>query len=73
MFNTDEEAKISITVKGKTEQTDIKHTFKEFEKTHTIPVLGLLSDTNNQIIIAAETEDGDNIIKHYSYSNRRIT
>ena len=59
MFNTDEAAKISITVKGKTEQTDIKHTFKEFEKTHTIPVLGLLSDTNNQIIIAAETEDGD--------------
>ncbi len=59
MFNTDKAAKISITVKGKTEQTDIKHTFKEFEKTHTIPVLGLLSNTNNQIIIAAETEDGD--------------
>lgn len=58
MFNTNEAAKISITVKGKTERTDITHSFEEYEKTHTIPVLGLLSNTNNKVIITAETKDG---------------
>ncbi|MEK4762688.1 aryl-sulfate sulfotransferase [Viridibacillus sp. FSL E2-0187] len=58
MFNTEQPTKVSITIKGRTEQTDITHQFEEFEKVHSIPVLGLLSDTNNEMVITATTKDG---------------
>ncbi len=58
VFETDQKAKVSVTVKGKSKDTNISHSYSKYEKLHELPILGLYADTNNEVIITAQTEDG---------------
>jgi len=47
-FETEEEVAVTVTVKGKTPQGNMSHTFPKAKK-HVLPVVGLYSDYNNQV------------------------
>jgi len=59
LFETEEPQEITVTVEGKEEYTTISNTYSGFETEHEIPVLGLYPDFDNQVIISAESEDGE--------------
>lgn len=48
LFKTDEETAVTLTVRGKTKEADITHTFPK-AKEHVLPVLGLYSDYENKV------------------------
>lgn len=58
MFETEDPAKITVTVQGEDEQQPMKKTFDVYEKEHQIPLLGLFPDTENIVQVTAEKEDG---------------
>lgn len=66
MFNTEKPSNISVTVKGKDESVDITNTFTETSKMHTIPILGLYSGANNEVIVDVNYEDGTT--ESYTYN-----
>lgn len=47
-FETEEEVAVTVTVKGKTPQGNMSHTFPKAKK-HVLPVVGLYSNYNNQV------------------------
>lgn len=49
-FKTEEEVAVTVTVKGKTPQGNISHTFPK-AKSHVLPIVGLYSDYNNKVEI----------------------
>ena len=53
IFETEEPSQISVTVKGKTADTDITEHFEEYDTYHEIPVLGLYADYQNTVEITA--------------------
>lgn len=50
IFETNDSATITVTIKGKDEKTDITNTFTPTKK-HIIPIYGLYADTKNEVII----------------------
>lgn len=56
VFETDDEEKISVTIKGKDELTTYSHTFDE-GKVHYIPVYGLYAGRENEVIISNGDEE----------------
>lgn len=56
MFDTNNYSKVSICVKGKNSSGDINYTF-DSDKHHLIPIYGLYSDYDNQIIIKSEGKE----------------
>ncbi|MEM6771164.1 MAG: aryl-sulfate sulfotransferase N-terminal domain-containing protein, partial [Bacteroidota bacterium] len=54
-FTTKEPVTVSVTVPG---ETPVTRTFDEASRNHTIPVLGLYPDTDNQVSITLATADG---------------
>ena len=56
IFETDDEEKISVTIKGKDELTTYSHTFDE-GKVHYIPVYGLYAGRENEVIISNGDEE----------------
>ncbi|SFE10790.1 arylsulfate sulfotransferase [Lentibacillus persicus] len=58
IFDTEEPAKVSFTVKGKTEKADITKTADSYKTHHELPVVGLYPDEENTVSITAETENG---------------
>lgn len=58
MFNTNQLANVSVEIKGKSEDTTIRHTFNEMSKVHRIPIYGLYANYNNQIDILVNYRDG---------------
>lgn len=58
MFETKEPTKITAKVQGGDGEQSIEKTFKGYEKDHQIPLLGLFPDTENDVKITAENEDG---------------
>ncbi|WP_017547745.1 aryl-sulfate sulfotransferase [Salinicoccus carnicancri] len=63
IFDTEERAKVTFTVKGKDDRADISETVKEYRSHHELPVLGLYPGYTNTIEISAETESGE-VLKH---------
>ncbi|OOB79966.1 MAG: hypothetical protein BEN18_02235 [Epulopiscium sp. Nuni2H_MBin001] len=61
MFDTAVPAKVSVTVLGKDEFSNISHTFDGFKTYHELPVLGLYADYVNQVEIELKFEDGTTI------------
>ncbi len=57
-FPTEQEAKISIRIKGISPAPDITHTFETYETEHFIPVLGLYPNYKNTVEITALYKDG---------------
>lgn len=54
-FNTEEETAVEITVKGKTKEADIKHTFAK-AKEHILPIYGLYNNYVNTVVL--KLDDG---------------
>lgn len=58
IFHTDQKAKVSYTVEGKTNQTDITNKVNGNSTTHQVPVVGLYANTTNNVTIKVTYEDG---------------
>ncbi len=58
MFDTAKAAKVTVTVLGKDEFTNITHTFSQYNRYHEIPVVGLYADYPNQVEMQLEFDDG---------------
>lgn len=58
VFHTDQKAKVSYTVEGKTNQTDITNKVNGNSTTHQVPVVGLYANTINNVTIKVTYEDG---------------
>jgi len=58
IFQTDQKAKVSYTVEGKTDSTDITNTVNGNSTTHQVPVVGLYANTTNNVKITVTYEDG---------------
>ena len=56
IFETDDEEKVSITIKGKDELSTYSHTFDE-GRVHYIPVYGLYAGVENEVVIKAGDEE----------------
>lgn len=56
IFETKDLTPITITIKGKDNNTTITHTF-EPSKVHILPIYGLYADTNNEVIIKANNKE----------------
>lgn len=63
IFDTEEPAKVSFTVKGKDNESDISKTLDEYKTHHELPVVGLYAGYTNTIEVNAETESGE-ILSH---------
>ncbi|QMT83681.1 aryl-sulfate sulfotransferase [Companilactobacillus pabuli] len=57
VFHTDQKAKVSYTVEGKTNQTDITNKVNGNSTTHQVPVVGLYANTTNNVTIKVTYED----------------
>lgn len=58
MFQTYEPTKLTVTVRGKTEDADISYTFDTYEKIHKFPIYGLYADYDNTVDLTIEYENG---------------
>ncbi|MFV0503799.1 MAG: aryl-sulfate sulfotransferase [Lachnospirales bacterium] len=66
MFETSVPTKVEITVKGKDANSTEYNSFNEYGKVHEIPVYGLYSNFNNEVIISTVDENGNsNYYTHY--------
>jgi len=59
MFETEEPSEITVTVEGETPETTLTHTYEGVNTDHEISVLGLYPETENQVTLTAETEEGE--------------
>lgn len=59
LFETDEPAKITITIEGKENTRSVSKTFSDYHTEHKIPVAGLYADYDNTVDIQAVMENGD--------------
>lgn len=59
IFDTKKPAKVSFTVQGKDQRTDISKSFDDYQTHHELPVLGLYPDDENTVTITVETKSGD--------------
>ncbi|MFC4557958.1 aryl-sulfate sulfotransferase [Virgibacillus kekensis] len=58
VFETEEEAEVTFTVKSKNGDADITKTIHNLKTQHQLPVLGLYPNFENTVVIEARTESG---------------
>ena len=58
-FETEEETRVEVSVKGSDEYTTIRHEFDTYSQKHSIPVYGLYAAQENEVEIVAITHSGD--------------
>lgn len=63
LFQTEDAMTVDISVAGKDEATTIKNSFDDYETDHSIPVLGLYPDTENEVTVILTDESGNSIEK----------
>ena len=63
LFQTEDAMTVDISVAGKDEATTIKNSFDDYETDHSIPVLGLYPDTENEVTVTLTDESGNSIEK----------
>nr|WP_242550312.1 aryl-sulfate sulfotransferase [Enterococcus sp. MJM16] len=63
LFQTDEAMKVAISVAGQDEGSTIKNSFDEYTTAHSIPVLGLYADTENEVTVTLTDEAGNSVEK----------
>lgn len=51
LFNTNEETTVRVTAKGKDEANDVVTSVDTAVKSHTVPIVGLYADYNNEVLI----------------------
>lgn len=63
LFQTEEAMKVEISVVGKDDESTIKNSFEEYATDHSIPVLGLYADTDNEVTVKLTNEAGTSVEK----------
>ena len=63
LFQTEEAMKVDISVAGKDEETTIKNSFDDYTTEHSIPVLGLYADQENEVTVTLTDETGNSVEK----------
>ncbi|MDU5333922.1 aryl-sulfate sulfotransferase [Enterococcus sp.] len=63
LFQTEEAVKVDISVAGKDEETTIKNSFDDYTTEHSIPVLGLYADQENEVTVTLTDETGNSVEK----------
>lgn len=63
LFQTEEAMKVGISIAGKDDETTIKNSFDEYTTDHSIPVLGLYADTENEVTVTLTDESGNSMEK----------
>lgn len=63
LFQTDEAMKAEISVAGNDENTTIKNNFEDYTTEHSLPVLGLYADTENEVTVTLTDEAGNSVEK----------
>ena len=63
LFQMEDAMTVDISVAGKDEATTIKNSFDDYETDHSIPVLGLYPDTENEVTVTLTDESGNSIEK----------
>lgn len=58
IFKTDQVAKVTYTVVGKTDNTSITNTVKGYKTTHQVPIVGLYANYSNQVQVTLTYKDG---------------
>lgn len=58
IFKTDQAAKVTYTVVGKTDNTSITNTVKGYKTTHQVPIVGLYANYSNQVQVTLTYKDG---------------
>ncbi|MFR0621506.1 aryl-sulfate sulfotransferase [Limosilactobacillus mucosae] len=58
IFKTDQAAKVTYTVVGKTDNTSITNTVKGYKTTHQVPIVGLYANYFNQVQVTLTYKDG---------------
>ncbi|GAB4073163.1 aryl-sulfate sulfotransferase [Barrientosiimonas marina] len=72
VFDTEQAAKVSFTVKGKDASSTISNTIDDYRTHHELAVLGLYPDQDNKVTITAETEDGDTSEKTITITTEKL-
>lgn len=63
LFQTEEAMKVEISVAGKDDESTIKNNFDDYTTDHSIPVLGLYADTDNEVTVKLTNEAGTSVEK----------
>ncbi|MFI3617283.1 aryl-sulfate sulfotransferase [Enterococcus avium] len=63
LFQTEDAMTVDISVAGKDEATTIKNSLDDYETDHSIPVLGLYPDTENEVTVTLTDESGNSMEK----------
>ncbi|MDT2500446.1 aryl-sulfate sulfotransferase [Enterococcus avium] len=63
LFQTEDAMTVDISVAGKDEATTIKNSFDDYETDHSIPVLGLYPDAENEVMVTLTDESGNSMEK----------
>lgn len=63
LFQTEEAMKVDISVAGKDEATTIKNSFDDYTTDHSVPILGLYADTENEVTVTLTDESGNRVEK----------
>ena len=63
LFQTEEAMKVDISVAGKDEATTIKNSFDDYTTNHSVPILGLYADTENEVTVTLTDESGNSVEK----------
>ncbi len=63
LFQTEDAMTVDISVAGKDEETTIKNSFDDYTTDHSVPILGLYSDTENEVTVTLTDESGNSMEK----------
>lgn len=63
LFQTEEAIKVEISVAGKDDESTIKNSFDDYTTDHSIPVLGLYADKENEVTVKLTNEAGTRVEK----------
>lgn len=72
IFKTDQVAKVTYTVAGKTDNTSITNTVKGYKTTHQVPIVGLYANYSNQVQVTLTYKDGTTEQKTFTIKTGKL-
>ena len=72
IFKTDQAAKVTYTVVGKTDNTSITNTVKGYQTTHQVPIVGLYANYSNQVQVTLTYKDGTTEQKTFTIKTGKL-
>lgn len=72
IFKTDQAARVTYTVVGKTDNTSITNTVKGYKTTHQVPIVGLYANYSNQVQVTLTYKDGTTEQKTFTIKTGKL-